>query len=141
MTTKTSKNAVRCHECGAVMRRGARDVPYSYKGETIQVKQPGWYCTGCDEGVLDGADMAATESAFVDLKARVDGVLSPSQVRQIRQKLRLSQRKAGALLGGGPRAFQKYEKGTAMVSQPMSNLLRLLAKDPKRLRELDRATG
>jgi HTH-type transcriptional regulator/antitoxin MqsA len=50
--------------------------------------------------------------------------------------LGLSQRKASELLGGGPRAFQKYESGTQALSVAMSHLLRLLAKDPARLREL-----
>jgi len=54
----------------------------------------------------------------------------------IRERLQLSQRRAGELLGGGPRAFQKYESGSQQVSVPMTNLLRLLAKDPKRLAEL-----
>jgi HTH-type transcriptional regulator/antitoxin MqsA len=53
-----------------------------------------------------------------------------------REKLRLSQRRAGEVLGGGPRAFQKYESGKQAVSVPMSNLLRLLARDPSRLREI-----
>lgn len=48
----------------------------------------------------------------------------------------ISQRKAGELLGGGPRAFQKYESGAQAASAPMSNLLRLLANDPSRLREI-----
>ncbi|MBX7115564.1 MAG: type II toxin-antitoxin system MqsA family antitoxin [Myxococcaceae bacterium] len=48
----------------------------------------------------------------------------------------LSQRRAGKLWGGGPRAFQKYEAGTQQVSVPMTNLLRLLARDPRRLHEL-----
>lgn len=39
-------------------------------------------------------------------------------------------------LSGGPRAFQKYESGEVMISQAMSNLLRLLANDPRRLDEL-----
>jgi HTH-type transcriptional regulator/antitoxin MqsA len=59
--------------------------------------------------------------------------LGPAQVRE---KLRLSQGRAGKVLGGGPRAFQKYESGEQAVSVPMSNLLRLLARDPSRLREI-----
>ena len=35
-----------------------------------------------------------------------------------------SQRKARELLGGGPRAFQKYEAGTQAVSSPLSHLSR-----------------
>jgi HTH-type transcriptional regulator/antitoxin MqsA len=72
----------------------------------------------------------------LELKAEVDEVLGPTQVAEVREKLGLSQRKAGELLGGGPRAFQKYESGKQAVSVPMSNLLRLLDRDPRRLREI-----
>jgi transcriptional regulator with XRE-family HTH domain len=72
----------------------------------------------------------------VEFRAEVDGVLSPIEVAAVRKKLSLSQRKASELLGGGPRAFQKYEAGTQAVSAPMSNLLRLLAYAPSRLTEI-----
>lgn len=58
-----------------------------------------------------------------------------------RRKLSLSQRKASALLGGGPRSFQKYESGSGWVTRAMANLLRLLDHDPTRLEELRRAHG
>ena len=70
------------------------------------------------------------------LKAEVDGILTPEGVSRIRRKLGLSQRRAGALLGGGPRSFQKYESGTDWVTRSMSNLLLLLDRDPTRLSEL-----
>jgi len=54
----------------------------------------------------------------------------------IRERLKLSQRRAGELLGGGTRAFQKYESGGQQVSVPMANLLRLLDRDPRRLAEI-----
>jgi HTH-type transcriptional regulator/antitoxin MqsA len=63
-------------------------------------------------------------------------VLSPRHIASIRERLSLSQRRAGELLGGGPRSFQKYESGGQQVSVPMANLLRLLEKDPRRLREI-----
>ena len=34
---------------------------------------------------------------------------SPQEIRRIREKIGLSQVEAGELLGGGPRAFTKYE--------------------------------
>ncbi len=86
--------------------------------------------------LLSKKDILATEPVFLDLKARVEGVLTPTEVKAIRKRLKLSQRKAGEILGGGVRAFQKYESGKTMVSQPMSNLLRLLRNDPGRLDEL-----
>jgi DNA-binding transcriptional regulator YiaG len=76
--------------------------------------------------------------AFLELKAEVDGVLGPKDVARVREKLGLSQRKAGEPLGGGPRAFYKYERGEQAVSLPMSHLLRLLENDPGRIAELKR---
>ena len=37
--------------------------------------------------------------------------MTPDRIRAIRERLRLTQEEAGALLGGGPRAFTKYESG------------------------------
>lgn len=95
--------------------------------------QPGWYCEGCGEGVLSQEDLAATQPVLHAFKAKVEGVMTPSEVRAVRKRLKLSQRRAGALLGGGERSFQKYESGTVMVSHAMSNLLRVLAAEPSLL--------
>jgi HTH-type transcriptional regulator/antitoxin MqsA len=100
------------------------------------VKTQGWWCAACDEAILDGKALSERERAFLELKAEVDEVLGPAEVAAVRKRLGLSQRKAGELLGGGPRAFQKYESGKQAVSVPMSNLLRLLDHDPRRLREI-----
>jgi HTH-type transcriptional regulator/antitoxin MqsA len=127
---------IKCHECGSEMSRDVRPSQVTYKGHSVSIEQPGWYCTNCDEVVLVGADAALMESAFVNLKADVDGILTPSEVQRIRAKLGISQRRAGALLGGGPRSFQKYESGTDWITKSMANLLRLLDRDPGRLAEL-----
>jgi HTH-type transcriptional regulator/antitoxin MqsA len=118
------------------MARGTRVQEFEYKGHTIELKQPGWYCGSCGEAVFSGDDMAATEPEFMEFKARVDGVLTADEVRRIRTRLGLSQRRAGEVLGGGPRAFYKYEHGAVVVSRPMSHLLRLLDRDPSRIDEL-----
>lgn len=112
------------------------DDVLTYKDRERKLQTLGWWCEQCGEGILAGDALKAQEIAFQKLKAEVDAVLSAAEVAAVRTKLGLSQRKAGELLGDGPRAFQKYEAGTQAVSTPMSNLLRLLAKDPARLEEL-----
>lgn len=124
-----------CSSCGAPMRRDTRPQRIDYKGLSAEVEQPGWYC-GCGEALLSEADVAATDGAYLDLRARAEGVLTAGDVARIRRKLKLSQRRAGELLGGGPRAFQKYETRAVAVSKPMSNLLRLLERHPEALEEL-----
>ncbi|EAQ04633.1 hypothetical protein OB2597_05105 [Pseudooceanicola batsensis HTCC2597] len=55
--------------------------------------------------------------------------------------MRLTQSEAGNIVGGGPRAFQKYEKGVMPPSDAAVGLLEILKDDPgkieilKRLRE------
>jgi HTH-type transcriptional regulator/antitoxin MqsA len=126
-----------CHECGGRMTRDSRPMDLPYKGDIVVVNQPGWYCDNCDECVLSSKDFAATEPTAAAQRARVDGLLTPSEIKRIRTRLGFSQRKAGDILGGGPRAFQKYEQGSIGISRAMSNLLRLLDQNPDLLHCLD----
>ena|SRR3990172_1239295 len=129
-------NRIHCPECGGRAVFETRADRVEYKGHKAKVKVPGYWCENCGEAVLDGDALEKRERAFLELRAGVEGVLGPKEVAAIRERLKLSQRRAGEILGGGPRAFQKYESGEQQVSTPMANLLRLLAKDPHRLDEL-----
>jgi HTH-type transcriptional regulator/antitoxin MqsA len=71
--------------------------------------------------------MKVSDAALKELRLQVENLLKPQEVKRIRTKIGLTQREAGAILGGGPNAFQKYEQDTVTVSKPMSNLLRVLA--------------
>lgn len=62
--------------------------------------------------------------------------LEPEEIRAIRKLLGLSQAEAGDLLGGGPRAFTKYEAGTVKPTAAVVTLLRLLERDPATIRKL-----
>jgi len=123
---------------GRVLTRGVRRVRIAFEGLSETVDLPGWYPRGgsSDDGLHTGKDMEASDAALRRLKAKAFGILSPTEIKAVRSKLKLSQREAGKLLGGGPRSFQKYESGEVTASVPMSRLLKLLAKDPKRLKEL-----
>ena len=57
-------------------------------------------------------------------------LITPDEIRAIRQRLGLSQAEAGELIGGGPRAFTKYEAGTVSPTTSAANLLRLLDANP-----------
>ena len=56
--------------------------------------------------------------------------ITPEGIKDIRVSLGLTQVEAGELLGGGPRAFTKYEAGTVKPSASTIRLLRLLEADP-----------
>ncbi|MBU0552797.1 type II toxin-antitoxin system MqsA family antitoxin [Myxococcota bacterium] len=131
---------IKCHACGADMSRDVRPDEVIYKAHIVSIEQPGWYCEGCDEVVLSAEDAQIADEVFIRLRVEVEGLLSRQEIARIREKLNLSQRQAGAELGGGPRAFYKYESGISWVSRPMANLLRLLDHDPSAL-EIIRANA
>ena len=65
-----------------------------------------------------------------------DLTLEPDEIRAIREGLGLSQVEAGELLGGGPRAFTKYEAGTIRPRASVVRLLRVLEANPDALPSL-----
>jgi HTH-type transcriptional regulator/antitoxin MqsA len=120
-------------ETGAPLHRDVRPLTLTYRGESITVDMPGWYGDEPDQGVFDPEDMKVSDRALNRLKVRTEGFLEPEEIRRIRNKLGLSQEAAGELIGGGPRAFQKYETGDSLPSRAISSALTLLDHDPKAL--------
>ncbi len=62
--------------------------------------------------------------------------MTPEEIRSVRQRLGLSQVEAGELIGGGPRAFTKYEAGTVTPNASVFHLLKLLEANPTALASL-----
>ncbi len=122
-----------CPQTGAPLRRGVRPLTLTYKAESSTFEMPGWYCDDCEESVHTGKDMQVSDRKLNRLKALSAGLLTPENIRRIRRKLHLSQEAAGLLIGGGPRAFQKYESGDLLPSRAISSALVLLDHDPNGL--------
>ena len=122
-----------CPETGAPMYRGVRPMTLTYKGESITFDMPGWYCDQSEESIHTGDDMKISDRMLNRLKAQSEGLLEPEEIRRIRKKLHLSQEAAGFMIGGGPRAFQKYESGDLLPSRAANSALALLIHDPKAL--------
>ena len=119
-----------CPETGARMHRDVRPMTLSYKDASIVFDMPGWYCDQSDESIHTGEDMKVSDRVLNRLKARSEGLLEAEEIRRIRKKLALTQEEAGGLIGGGPRAFQKYESGDLLPSRAISSALRLLDANP-----------
>lgn len=120
-----------CPETGAPMHRDVRPMTLTYKDQSITFEMPGWYCDQSDESIHSGQDMKLSDRMLNLLKARSEGLLEPEEIRRIRKKLRLSQESAGTLIGGGPRAFQKYESGDLLPSRAICSALLLLDHNPE----------
>ena len=121
---------------GKPLVRDVRPMELAYKGQSVTIQMPGWYCADSGESIHTGEDMAVSDAALKSLKIKVEKLLTPDEIKRIRQKLGLTQREAGEVIGGGPNAFQKYESGEVLLSKGMSNFLRLLEKHPEDVQEL-----
>lgn len=135
-STPGRAETLRCPETGQTLRRDVRPFTVTYKGVSRVVNLPGYYPEGEGESVHVGDDLAVTDDALRALKEEVDRIPSQRTIRRIRKKLGLSQREASHLLGGGPNAFEKYERGEVEPSRVMGNLLFLLDRHPELLNDL-----
>jgi HTH-type transcriptional regulator / antitoxin MqsA len=129
---------MKCHACNkGTLHHKIKSQVFTYKGKSITLKQPGLWCDSCEEGILNGEDIAKTEKAFEEFKAKVDGLLSPEQIRHIRKDiLKLTQEEAGRIFGGGKNGFSRYERGETKPLSATSNLLKLLERHPEDLKYL-----
>jgi HTH-type transcriptional regulator/antitoxin MqsA len=124
------------HACnkGVLSQRKKQQV-FTYKEKFITVEQPGLWCNSCEEGILNGEDIAKTEKAFDEFKSKVDGLLRPEEIRHIRKVvLKLSQEEAGRIFGGGKNGFSRYERGETKPLPAINNLLKMFERHPEDLK-------
>jgi HTH-type transcriptional regulator / antitoxin MqsA len=115
--------------------REVRTARFEYRGAVCEYDQLGDWCMSCGEAVLSGDDMAATEGVLIDFMERV-AEEQASELMRIRKKLKLTQKQAAALTGGGHNAFSCYERGEAKPLPAVMHLFRLLDRHPELLEEL-----
>jgi len=72
----------KCPFCkdGFLERKTIKET-YTYKGHTLEVNQPGEFCNSCEEGILNGADLAATAPVIRDFQAQLDELLTSNDLR------------------------------------------------------------
>ena len=75
---------------------------------------------------LIGQFQREVNAAFVD----------PAYIAAVRRKLKLDQREAAEIFGGGVNAFSRYENGKTRPPLSLVKLLRLLERHPEMLNEI-----
>lgn len=120
-----------CPICGSdKFCRETRPMDYEYKNQTITVQQPGMWCNSCNEGILDSKDSKVTQAELQEFRSKIDGLLSPWEIRSVRKKLHLKQSEAGEIFGGGVNAFSRYETGALPAPKSLSLLFKILGDKP-----------
>lgn len=132
---------MKCPSCGsAKLVHEARDMPYTYKGETTRIPRvKGEYCPACGEAVLGPTESARASAAMLEFNKRVNAAMvDPAFIARVRRKLALDQKQAAEIFGGGVNAFSRYETGKTRPPLALVQLLRILDRHPEQLEELPR---
>ena len=130
---------MKCPVCGAAdLIHDTRDLPYTYKGETIVIASvTGDFCAACAESVLDAGESDRGMQAMREFAKQVNAAMvDPGFITQVRKKLALDQREAAEIFGGGVNAFSRYENGKTRPPLALIKLLKLLDRHPELLDEV-----
>jgi HTH-type transcriptional regulator/antitoxin MqsA len=118
------------------MIRTKKNCVVTYRTHRATVRAvDGWHCPECGEVEFAGQEGVRYAEALEKLRMKVDAEES-AELARIRKKLKLSQRSAAAIAGGGVNAFSRYENGKAKPVAAVINLFRLLDKHPELINEI-----
>ena len=130
---------MKCPVCGAAeLVHDTRDLPYTYKGETTVIPTvTGDFCPACTEGVLDMNESERYGLMISSFHKQVNAAfVQPEFITTVRKKLKLDQREAGEIFGGGVNAFSRYENGKTKPPLALVKLLKVLDRHPELLAEV-----
>jgi len=122
----------KCKVCGSNNTRLVTGIEiYPYKGMEIFVPDfTKTVCSNCGEEIADSESVEKSIPILRDAQRQIDGFLTSKEIRAIRKSFGLTQDEFSTILGGGEKAFTRYENGKVLQSKPMDNLLRILRKCP-----------
>jgi len=131
-----------CAICGEGKLRVQSGVnPVEYKGVTAALENLFSVCNVCGSEQADADQLRHNKRRMIAFKKNVDGLLTGTEVRDIRERLGINQQQAALIFGGGPVAFSKYENDDVAQSDAMDKLLRLACELPSAFENLQRRAG
>ncbi len=98
-------------------------------------------CSACGEAWYTHEQAMASSRARAAVLRKHAGLLTPDDIRALRDRFGLSQAQLETVLGTGPKTVVRWEKGTVCQSRAADRLLRLLAATPENLRTLAQLSG
>ena len=116
--------------CEGALREVVGAEKVSVSGVSHQVNCFFSVCDACGSEQAGPEQVRKNKRAIIRLKKALSGLLVGGEVREIRNRLELSQRDAAKVFGGGPVAFAKYEADDVNQSEAMDKLLRLADEVP-----------
>jgi putative zinc finger/helix-turn-helix YgiT family protein len=110
------------------------DWPEGYAEASSGLDDATWQeCARCGEHILPPALIARIEAE----RYRMEGLLSPIEVREARTRIGLTQIEMARLLGVGDKTYTRWELGLSTQTKSMDNLVRLADQHPEVLLEIE----
>jgi len=124
-----------CEICGSdKVEKKIKVKTFEYKGHFLTIDDYSYFtCGSCEEDFVDEQYFKTIEHRIREFQKSVDGLLTCKEIVTIRTSYGFTQEKFGELLGGGKKAFARYENGIITQSKPMDNLLRIISANPSAL--------
>ncbi|MBC6675689.1 MAG: type II toxin-antitoxin system MqsA family antitoxin [Acinetobacter sp.] len=101
-----------------------------FKGQVLKVPNTHLECNLCGCIELDNEYMKLNNRALNIEKKKALGLFSGTEIKKIRENLRLSQAEASDIFGGGKVAFSKYENDDVIQSKSMNTLIGAASRIP-----------
>jgi HTH-type transcriptional regulator / antitoxin MqsA len=131
-----------CPLCGeGRVTSHCEEVEQSYAHHHSMVPMHFRSCDHCGSDFAGAEESLLNKRAMMGFRKRVDGLLSGSQISEVRAKYKITQAQAAKLFGGGPVAFSKYENDDVAQSAAMDNLLKLVEANESAFWTLVRQKG
>lgn len=120
-----------CPLCGeGSLHEVGRDRTVEHKGTVGYVHTKASECDVCGCSQASPSQVRDNQRAMAAFQKMAQGRLTGQQMRDARNKLRLTQSQAALIFGGGPNSFAKYEADDVTQSEAMDNLVRLALEVP-----------
>ena len=98
---------------------------YNVKGTKITIKARVMYCKECGEQVWnDDLDEKNISQAYAEYR-KLKGLLQPEQIKEIREKYKMTQVAFARILGFGDKTITRYENGS-LQDAAQNNLIELM---------------
>jgi HTH-type transcriptional regulator/antitoxin MqsA len=126
-----------CPTCGpSPLAHATRELVYTYKGKSLTIPDVvADCCAGCDEVVFTQGEEEHYGELIRAFRKQVDEA-QPTEIRAMRKKLGLTQRKADEMFAEEEGDFARIEAGKASAPAALVKLLQLLGRHPHLLDEV-----
>lgn len=123
-----------CPNCGGGKLQKITGYTFEYKGEKLELPTYTYFfCPNCKEDLESAVDNIELDKEITEFMRQIDELLTPKQIKSIRERYGFNQKDFAAILGLGEKTFTRYENGKVKQNRATDNLLRLIKDDPHNL--------